>query len=138
MWSRTDPTQMVAVLDWEMSTLGDPLTDLGMVSVYWGDAGEIMWRNRSPQPHRLNPGFPAGDHLLARYEASSGRSISNIDVYRVLAVFKLSIITEGALARIKATRPDEDTTRTENTIAELAALALTLASNSSVTTLRGS
>ena len=137
MWSRTDPTQMVAVLDWEMSTLGDPLTDLGMVSVYWGDAGEIMWRSRSPQPHRLNPGFPTGDHLLARYEASSGRSISDIDVYRVLAVFKLSIITEGALARIKTTRPDEDTTSTENTIAELAALALTLASNSSVATLQG-
>ena len=137
MWSRTDPTQMVAVLDWEMSTLGDPLTDLGMVSVYWGDAGEIMWRSRSPQPHRLNPGFPTGDHLLARYEASSGRSISDIDVYRVLAVFKLSIITEGALARIKTTRPDEDTSSTENTIAELAALALTLASNSSVATLQG-
>lgn len=137
MWSRSDPTRMVAVLDWEMSTLGDPLTDLGMVSVYWGDAGKIMWRNRSPQPHRLNPGFPAGDHLLARYEASSGRSISNIDVYRVLAVFKLSIITEGALARIKATRPDEDTTRTENTIAELAALALEMATSSSVASLRG-
>lgn len=137
MWSRTDPAKMVAVLDWEMSTLGDPLTDLGMVSVYWGEAGEIMWRSRSPQPHRLNPGFPSGDHLLARYEASSGRSIQDIDVYRVLAVFKLSIITEGALARIKATRPDEDTTRTEDTIAELAELALNLATTSSVASLRG-
>lgn len=137
MWNRTDPARMVAVLDWEMSTLGDPLTDLGMVSVYWGEAGEIMWRNRSPQPHRLNPGFPSGEHLLARYEASSGRSLRDIDVYQVLAVFKLSIITEGALARIRATRPDEDTTRTEDTIAELAALALAMANASSVTTLRG-
>ncbi len=137
MWSRTNPARMVAVLDWEMSTLGDPLTDLGMVSVYWGEAGEIMWRSRSPQPHRLNPGFPSGDHLLARYEQTSGRSIRDIDVYRVLAVFKLSIITEGALARIKATRPDEDTARTENTIAELANLALEMANSSSVPTLRG-
>lgn len=137
MWSRTNPARMVAVLDWEMSTLGDPLTDLGMVSVYWGEAGEIMWRSRSPQPHRLNPGFPSGDHLLARYEQTSGRSIRDIDVYRVLAVFKLSIITEGALARIKATRPDEDTARTENTIAELANLALEMANSSSVSTLRG-
>lgn len=137
MWNRTEPARMVAVLDWEMSTLGDPLTDLGMVSVYWGEAGEIMWRNRSPQPHRLNPGFPSGEHLLARYEASSGRSLRDIDVYQVLAVFKLSIITEGALARIRATRPDEDTTRTEDTIAELAALALAMANASSVTTLRG-
>jgi aminoglycoside phosphotransferase (APT) family kinase protein len=75
--------------------------------------------------------------LLARYEATSGRSIQDIDVYRVLAVFKLSIITEGALARIKATRPDEDTTRTEATIAELAELALDLAATSSVASLRG-
>ena len=137
MWSRSDPSKMVAVLDWEMSTLGDPLTDLGMVSVYWGEAGALMWRNRSPQPHRTNPGFPAGDHLLARYEATSSRSIRDIDVYRVLAVFKLSIITEGALARIKATRPDEDTTTTENTIAELAELALNMASSSSIASLRG-
>ena len=50
MWSRIDPSKMVAVLDWEMSTLGDPLTDLGMVSVYWGEAGALMWRSRSPQP----------------------------------------------------------------------------------------
>ena len=138
MWSRTEPSRMVAVLDWEMSTLGDPLTDLGMVSVYWGEAGEIMWRNRAPQPHRGNPGFPPMEHLLARYERSSGRSIRDIDVYRVLAVFKLAIITEGALARIRATRPDEDTTRTEDTIAELAELALSLADASSVPTLRGS
>jgi aminoglycoside phosphotransferase (APT) family kinase protein len=137
MWSRSDPTKMVAVLDWEMSTLGDPLTDLGMVSVYWGEAGALMWRSRSPQPHRLNPGFPVGDHLLARYEATSGRSIRDIDVYRVLAVFKLSIITEGALARIKATRPGEDTTGTENTIAELAELALEMANSSPVASLRG-
>ncbi len=138
MWSRSDPAQMVAVLDWEMSTLGDPLTDLGMVSVYWGEAGEIMWRSRAPQPHRSNPGFPSGEHLLARYEASSGRSIRDIDVYRVLAVFKLAIITEGALARIRATRPDEDTSRTEGTIAELAELALSLADASTVASLRRS
>jgi aminoglycoside phosphotransferase (APT) family kinase protein len=74
---------------------------------------------------------------LARYEATSGRSIRDIDVYRVLAVFKLSIITEGALARIKATRPGEDTTSTENTIAALANLALEMANASSVASLRG-
>ena len=137
MWSRTDPTRMVAVLDWEMSTLGDPLTDLGFVLNYWGRAGEIMWRGRAPQPHRLNPGFPGADHLLARYEASSGRSVRDIDVYLVLAAFKLAVITEGALARIRATRPDEDTSRTEAVVAELADLALATADASSVATLRG-
>lgn len=56
----------------------------------------------------------------------------------MLAVFKLAIITEGALARIRATRPDEDTSRTEDTIAELAELALSLADASTVASLRGS
>ena len=137
MWSRTDPTRMVAVLDWEMSTLGDPLTDLGMVSVYWEAAGELMWRNRSPQPHRVNSGFPGVDHLLARYETTSGRSLRDIDVYRVLAVFKLAVITEGAHARIRATRPDEDTAPIASTVAALADLALELADASPVSTLRG-
>lgn len=125
MWSRTDRTRMVAVLDWEMSTLGDPLTDVGFVLAYWGRAGEIMWRRRRPQPHRLD-GFPSDDHLLARYERSSGRSVRDIGVYRTLAVFKLAIITEGALARIRTTRPDEDTRATDATIVELADLALEL------------
>ncbi len=138
MWSNEDPSRMVAVLDWEMSTLGDPLTDLGMVSVYWDRAGEIMWRNRSPQPHRLNPGFPDSAHLLARYEKTSGRSVRDIDVYRVLATFKLAVITEGAHARIAATRPDEDLTGVDTTVREMAELSLQLADESSVPGLRGS
>ena len=137
MWDRNDPTKMIAILDWEMSTLGDPLTDVGMVAVYWGAAGERMWRGRSPQPHRANPGFGSVDQLLARYEKQSGRAIDNIDFYQVLAVFKLAIITEGALARIRRTRPDESTAHVEQTIADLAAIALEIADSSSMQSLRG-
>jgi aminoglycoside phosphotransferase (APT) family kinase protein len=137
MWSADDPTRMVAILDWEMSTLGDPLTDLGMVAVYWGEAGELMWRSRAPQPHRVNPGFPGVDHLIARYEAASGRSVRDIDVYRVLAVFKLAIIVEGNLARIRAARPGEDHSASSQLVDSLAALALDIADASSVPTLRG-
>jgi len=136
MWSRSHPKKMVAVLDWEMSTLGDPLTDLGMVSVYWGKAGEIMWRSRSPQPHRLNAGFPSADHILDRYEQSSGRSLRDLDVYQVLAVFKLAIITEGALARIRATQSEADMSTTNSTIAELAELGLDMANSSALPSLR--
>jgi aminoglycoside phosphotransferase (APT) family kinase protein len=85
----------------------------------------------------VGDGFPDSDHLIARYEATSGRSVRDIDVYKVLAVYKLACIVEGALARIRATRPDEDTTRTEATVQELAALALELADRSSVPTLKG-
>ena len=137
MWSDEDPTAMVAVLDWEMSTLGDPLTDLGMVASYWTEAGAIMWRSRSPQPHRLGAGFPGVDHLIERSEAAAGHAVPDLDVYRVLAVFKLAIIIEGAFARIRATRPDADTTATASAVAELASLALDLADASSIHTLRG-
>ena len=120
-----------------MFTLGDPLTDLGMVVSYWGEAGAIMWRDRAPQPHRIGAGFPDADHLISRYEYSSGRSVRDLDVHRVLAIFKLAIIIEGAYARIRATRPDADTTRTAATVEELAALALDLADASTITALRG-
>jgi aminoglycoside phosphotransferase (APT) family kinase protein len=137
MWSTADPATMVAVLDWEMSTLGDPLTDLGMVVSYWGEAGAIMWRDRAPQLHRIGEGFPDADHLISRYERSSGRSVRELDVHRVLAIFKLAIIIEGAFARIRATRPEADTTRTAATVEELATLALDLADASDIATLRG-
>lgn len=111
MFSRTEPTRMQAVLDWEMSTLGDPLTDVGMVAVYWGEVGEMMWATREhPQPHRANPGFPSVDALLERYAATSGRDLGHIDFYRALATFKLTCITEGAHARIAAIDPERAAT----------------------------
>jgi len=137
MWSQNDPTRLVAVLDWEMSTLGDPLTDLGMVAAYWTGAGEIMWRTRSPQPHRIGSGFPDVDHLITRYERSAGHAVVDLDTYRVLAVFKLAIIIEGAYARIRATRPADDATSTADTVIELAELAMELADRSSIRTLQG-
>jgi aminoglycoside phosphotransferase (APT) family kinase protein len=136
MWSREDPTRMVGVLDWEMSTLGDPLTDLGMVVMYWGDMGELLWRQRAPQPHRLNPGFPSGDALIARYEATSGRAVDQTDVYCVLAAVKIAVITAGAQARIAATDPEHAAGITP-TIEAIAQLALDRASASSVPGLRG-
>ena len=137
MWSIDQPTRMIAVLDWEMSTLGDPLSDLGMVAAYWTGAGEIMWRGRAPQPHRCGRGFPDVDHLISRYERTAGHSVDDLDVHRVLAVFKLAIIIEGALARIRATRPEDDTSTTAATVVELAELALRLADESSISSLRG-
>jgi aminoglycoside phosphotransferase (APT) family kinase protein len=107
MFRRDEPTRMLAVLDWEMSTLGDPLTDVGMVAIYWDKVGEMMWRTREhPQPHRANAGFPSTDALLERYALTSGRDLSHIAFYRALATFKLAVITEGHHARIKANEPE--------------------------------
>jgi aminoglycoside phosphotransferase (APT) family kinase protein len=106
MFRKDEPARMLAVLDWEMSTLGDPLTDVGMVAVYWGEVGELMWRGRDPQPHRANAGFPSTDVMLERYARSSGRDLSHIAFYRALATFKLAVITEGHHARVKANEPE--------------------------------
>lgn len=124
MFFRDPPTTMQAVLDWEMSTLGDPLTDVGMVAMYWGDVGELMWARRDhPQAHRANPGFPSVDGLLDRYAATSGRDLSHIAFYRALATYKLAVIVEGAHARIAATEP-ERAGEVDETVRTLAALAL--------------
>lgn len=134
MWSRTEPARMVGVLDWEMSTLGDPLTDLGMVVMYWGDMGALLWRSRTPQPHRLNPGFPGADHLVERYAATSGRDVSQIDVYCVLAAVKIAVIVAGNQARI-AQRDPERAAGIQPTVEALARLALDRATASSIPTL---
>jgi aminoglycoside phosphotransferase (APT) family kinase protein len=136
MWRAHEPDRMVAVLDWEMATQGDPLADLGMVLAYWGDVGARMWRDRGTQPHRANPGFASADDLVARYEASSGRDLEHLDFYIVLAAYKLAVIAEGARARLGATDP-EGARRTNQTVADIATLTLEIADGSSVAALRG-
>ena len=124
MFRHDEPTSMLAILDWEMSTLGDPLTDVGMVSVYWTEVGELMWRNRSvPQPHRANAGFPSLDVLLERYSRSSGRDLAHISFYRALATFKLAVIAEGSRARFARTDPDR-AAQVDTTVRTLAHMAL--------------
>ncbi len=135
MWSREDPSRMIGVLDWEMSTLGDPLTDLGMLVMYWGDMGALLWRQRAPQPHRVNPGFPAADRLVERYAATSGRDVDRIDVYCVLAAVKIAVIVAGNQARIAERDPDR-AAGIQPTVEALAQLALDRASASTVPGLR--
>lgn len=135
IWHRAEPARMQAVLDWEMATLGEPLTDLGMLVTYWGPVGELLWRSRAPQPHRRNPGFPDAEAVLDRYAVSTGRAVDDIDFYRVLATFKLAVISEGALARI-ATAAPERVPNVRATVDELAAAALDLADHSTIPALR--
>lgn len=83
--------RIAAVLDWEMATLGDPLTDLALLLVYMG--------RQTPVPGTADasgaPGFPAPEEVLARYAARSGRDVSRIGFYVGLACFKLAVISEG-------------------------------------------
>lgn len=83
---------ITAVLDWEMSTLGDPLTDLGLLVMYSSDLG----LPESPVSTTSGaPGHPAPEELIARYAARSGRDTSSIAWYTAFAWFKLAVILEG-------------------------------------------
>ncbi|MGW7319698.1 phosphotransferase family protein [Streptomyces sp. NPDC054865] len=81
-----------AVLDWEMSTLGDPLTDLGLLVMYSSDLGladsPVSTTSRAP-------GHPAPAELIERYAARSGRDTGTIAWYTAFAWFKLAVILEG-------------------------------------------
>ena len=97
MLDRHDAGRIAAVLDWEMSTLGDPLTDLGLLLVYWGGGEQLAVL--TAQGLGDIPGFLTRDEVVARYATRSGRSITHLDFYVVFAMYKLAIIVEGIHAR---------------------------------------
>jgi aminoglycoside phosphotransferase (APT) family kinase protein len=90
---------VLAVLDWELCTLGDPLADLGQLLVYWPQPGEFSALGHSPT---LAPGFPNREELTDRYAASTGRALEQLDFYVAFAYWKLACILEGVYARYVA------------------------------------
>jgi len=91
-----DGPQLAAIVDWELSTVGDPLLDLGWLLATWPDP-----EGATPGAIGVQPwdGFPGADELVARYAERSTRDLSAIDWYAVLACYKLGIILEGTHAR---------------------------------------
>jgi aminoglycoside phosphotransferase (APT) family kinase protein len=81
-----------AILDWEMSTLGDPLTDLGLLVMY----SQPLGTPDSPVSTTAEaPGHPSPQELIERYAARSGRDVSAVSWYTAFAWFKLAVILEG-------------------------------------------
>ena len=97
----TQPGSILAVLDWEMSTLGDPLADLGAMLAYWSepDDDEILVAARMMPPVTAAPGFPTRAQAAARYAAQTGFDVSDVDWYQAFAYFKLAIICQGIALR---------------------------------------
>lgn len=88
--------RVAAVVDWEMATLGDPLTDLGLLVVYQelSTTGGFVMPPLSP-----NAGFLTAGQLVERYAAGSPRDVSRLDWYTAFGWFKLAVIAEGIHAR---------------------------------------
>ena len=87
-----DPGRVRAVLDWEMSTLGDPLADLALFNLYWeGWGGLDNPVAATPAEH----GFPSSAELTRRYAARTGFDLADNAWYTAFACFKFAVICEG-------------------------------------------
>ncbi len=93
MYAHGAPARLVAIVDWEMTTIGDPLLDLA-----WALLGYDGEEPRTEDFYLDLTGMPRRNELLAHYEAVSGLSTDNIDYYLVLANFKIGIVLEKTYA----------------------------------------
>lgn len=87
-----DPTKVLAVLDWELSTLGDPLSDAALMCVYRDPMFNLIL---SMEAAWSSPLMPSADELANRYSVQSGQDLAHWDFYMALAYFKAAIIAAG-------------------------------------------
>lgn len=97
-----DPTEVRAVLDWEMATVGDPLFDLAVSLSYWTEPGDPQeLKSVMPTVTSEEPGFMTREELMDRYAKTSGRDLSGMHWYLVFGYFKLAVILQQIYARWK-------------------------------------
>jgi aminoglycoside phosphotransferase (APT) family kinase protein len=96
------PVRVVAILDWEMSTLGDPLADLGWFLSQWPQAGDSATRIGVWWAVTVEPGFLRRHELVTRYEERTGQRATAVDFYEILGLYKNAVIIEGIYARFVA------------------------------------
>jgi len=102
------PGRVASVFDWELATIGDPLADVGYLTVTWvgpDDAADTMFSQLSAVTRE--PGFPTADELVARYEERSGRSVAALHWYQALALWKAAVFMEGNYKRFLAGASDD-------------------------------
>lgn len=97
MLDAADPTRIVAVLDWEMSTLGDTLCDLGSLMSFWDEVNQPY--NPVTAGATAHDGFPTRDEVAAIYAGRRGIDLDSLDWYVAFADLKVAVILEGIHAR---------------------------------------
>jgi aminoglycoside phosphotransferase (APT) family kinase protein len=108
MFAATAPAQLVAVFDWEMATIGDPLADLGYLCMFWTEATdpEGGLREHLGKVTRAE-GYPTRAELIDRYESLTGRSMKELRWYTTLALWKSVVFMEGNYKRAIAGTTDD-------------------------------
>jgi aminoglycoside phosphotransferase (APT) family kinase protein len=106
MYAHGAPARLNAIFDWEMATIGDPLADLGYMTMHWLEAGDDPGRFNL-QSVTQRPGFPTRAEMIARYEERSGRSMRALNWYVTLALWKAVVFMEGNYKRAVAGSTDD-------------------------------
>lgn len=103
MFDYHDLGKMIAIFDWEMTTIGDPLADLGSAMSYWvqEDDPDFLKNMSKKPPVTILPGFMTRDQFIEAYAKKSGRDISQIDFYLAFAYFKRAVIVQQIFFRWK-------------------------------------
>lgn len=102
MFSHDDPARIVAIFDWDMCTLGDPLSDLGMLLTYWTQPDDPPFVKAIGTMPAGDYAFFRRDEILARYAEKSGRDLRAMRFYHVLGVFRLLVILQQIYIRYQS------------------------------------
>jgi aminoglycoside phosphotransferase (APT) family kinase protein len=127
MFDSADPARIEALLDWEMTTIGDPLADFGLALTYWCHA-EVPGMRRSGQGVlSTQPGWMTRDELVRHYAQRTGRDLSALPYHEVLGVFKLAVILQQIYYRyVNGQTRDERFRDFDQAVAQLASRAACL------------
>lgn len=91
--------RVLAVLDWELCTLGDPLADVGYILNNWVSPGEIELEGEGDQSPTAAGGYPDRNEFCELYEKNTGRDLSGINYYRAFSHWRLAAIGQGVYKR---------------------------------------
>jgi aminoglycoside phosphotransferase (APT) family kinase protein len=121
MYAHGAPARLVSIFDWELATIGDPLADLGYLTVTYPQPGDPPDGIYALAAVTQREGFPSREELIARYEGRSARPMRDLRWYQTLALWKSCIFLEGSYKRLLAGTTDDPWYRTFGTmIPELA------------------
>jgi aminoglycoside phosphotransferase (APT) family kinase protein len=107
MFAPHAPPRLVAIFDWELATIGDPLADVGYLLATWAQPGDEENAISALGGITRRPGFPTREELVARYEEASGRSMQSVSWYMTLALWKSAVFLEGSYKRRLAGTTDD-------------------------------
>jgi len=107
MVTNAAPARLVAIFDWELATIGDPLADLGYMTITYAQADDPTGTMFDQLSVTRAEGFPSRDALVARYEEATGRSMSDLRWYQALALWKAAVFMEGNYKRFLAGASDD-------------------------------